>query len=102
MKRTIKGLLEDYFCIPTVQTQTRYERIQDDCMGDYSQTLSVIMGPDGDMWIKTKGTIRFRETSCGGGRSHRTRNALMLLAEAIRLDNEDSPFGDVQASNDGE
>ena len=47
---------------------------------------------DGDAWIgiDVRNFLRFRMPLCGGGQSPRTRNALLILAEAIRLDNEES------------
>jgi hypothetical protein len=52
----------------------------------------VVIGPDGDCWVTAGGgqTLRFR-TWAGGGHSLRVRQALMVLAEAIRRDNEDRP-----------
>jgi len=53
----------------------------------------VIFDRMGDAYLSTGSgkDIRFR-TYGGGGMSLRTRAALLILAEAIRLDNEDRPI----------
>ena len=65
----------------------------DDCDGETHEGVTVIIDSQGDAWItvsgkKGYGTSRIRNFN-GGGHNHRTRNALMILAEAIRLDNEE-------------
>ena len=51
----------------------------------------------GDAWVdisdSASPSLRFRTAGSigGGGRSFRTRNALMLLTLAMKLDNEDIP-----------
>ena len=65
------------------------ERTHDDCEGDESQKLTVIITGDGDCWIKTTKLLRFR--SCGGGgggMSPRTWKALIDLHRAVKEDNE--------------
>ena len=50
--------------------------------------VSVVFSPDGDAWVTTDPRgCRFR-TYAGGGTSLRVRNALLMLAMAIKLDNE--------------
>ena len=74
---------------------TLYSRVQDDCEGikDYSESLSVLIARDSDVWVNAGGhtPIRFRMSFWGGGMSHRVRNGLLVLAEAIRRDNLSSP-----------
>ena len=74
-----------------------YTRLHDDHDGTREGTLHVMFGCDGDAYISIHdappfGALRFR-TFSGGGKSLRTRAALLLLAEAIRLDNEEYPQG---------
>lgn len=90
--KAMDTLLEGAYWPGTLASQQAYVRIQDDCDGDLTQCLSVGFGQDGDAWIQTHGPmgLRFR-TSGGGGMSLRVRNALLVLAEAIRRDNEDRP-----------
>lgn len=76
-----------------LEARKAYTRQEDD--GD--ARLSVVFSDDGDGWISILGArpghgLRFR-TLQGGGSSLRTRAALLLLAEAIRLDNEERPNG---------
>jgi len=77
--------------IPTNSCQTR---IEDDSHG----SMSVVFSCDGDAWIEIspdpdefKRNLRFRECHSGGGVSSRTRRALMILAMAMKADNEDRP-----------
>jgi len=93
-KRAVaRALMPDYW-LQTLDTRHGYTRRQDDTDGqrDHAQNLEVMIGPDGDCWLTAGGgqMLRFR-TWAGGGMSVRTRQALMVLAEAIRLDNEDRP-----------
>ena len=90
----IRELLDGDYWIPTLETKQNYRRSHDDNDGDLSQDISVIIGEDGDAHVMTngpydgRGYLRFRH-GIGGGRSLRVRNALLILAEAIRLDNEE-------------
>lgn len=73
-----------------------YSRVQDDHDGSFEGEIQVIIGSDGDAWVKTTrprngDLIRFR-TLFGGTMSPRVRNALMILALAIKLDNEERPI----------
>lgn len=89
---TIQKLLESYYWIPTLSTDKSYFRQHDDTDGKADGVLQINFDRFGDAWISIDGRkmLRFR-TGCGGGSSLRTRNALMILAEAIRLDNEEKP-----------
>src|SRR5258708_5755811 len=90
------ALLEGYFWIPSLETAKIYERMEDDTSG----ILTVTFSADGDAWINVfskvdpaefRDTFRFRVPFAGGGQSPRVRNALLVLAEAIRLDNKEHP-----------
>lgn len=88
-------VLENPFWLPTLSTKDSYTRTHDDHDGTYTGKICVGFDVMGDAWLILDPpsfgiTMRFR-TAGGGGRSLRTRNALMLLAEAIRLDNLEKP-----------
>ena len=60
--------------------------------------LAVLFSGDMDAWVEIlpdpdemKSVLRFRVTEIGGGESARVRQALMILAMAIKADNEDRP-----------
>lgn len=59
--------------------------------------MSVCIDRQGDAWITVQSRpfvgCRFRMPLVGGGQSPRVRTALVILAEAIRLDNEEHPQG---------
>ncbi len=73
---------------------SRLGSLHDDTDGGDKGNISVIVAEDGDIYVGTDvrpgDMLRFR-TYGGGGASLRTRSALMILAEAIRLDNEERP-----------
>ena len=76
-----------------LREQTLYRRLHDDHDSDCVGHLSVIFSPDGDAWVSIdppSAGLRFRNFF-GGGRSLRTRNALMILALAMKLDGEGRP-----------
>lgn len=95
MSAIVKRLLESYFWLPTLVSNTRYSRQHDDTDGNpHDGWLHVMIGEDGDAWILTTvggESMRFRMPMIGGGRSQHTRTALVILAEAIRMDNEARP-----------
>ena len=89
----IQALLESNFWLSSIETMSPYERLHDDHDGTELGRLNIMFSPDGDarIWIegnKMSDTLRFRMPMGGGGMSPRTRVALLILAEAIRLDNE--------------
>lgn len=92
----VKELLGENFEWPeNLRSNESYVRMHDDHDGTFDGMLHVTIGPDGDAWVKTTGTkqcqsLRFR-THGGGGSSLLVRNALVLLAEAIRLESEHVP-----------
>ncbi len=88
----IKKILETPFWIDGIKSRTLYQTEDDDSPPNES-FLQVIFSDDGDAWV-TKITdpsfksIRKR-TYQGGGKDLRTRNALMILAYAMKLDEEE-------------
>lgn len=92
----VRELLEGYFWLSTLEAGTRYVRLHDDHDGTREGHLSVLIGNDGDAWVSidgANGDLRFRMPMTGGGCSQYTRTALVILSEAIRLDNERRPLG---------
>lgn len=94
--RLVHELLDNPFWLPTITPYEPYARTHDDCEGDRDQRLVVTFSEDADAWVSVEGnptgSLRFRVPMIGGGLSGRTRSALMILAEAIRLDNEERPL----------
>jgi hypothetical protein len=89
----VRRVLNNPFWIPEISTEDVYTRIQDDHDGTGVGRISITFTPDGDAWVFTDkhlNAMRFRNFF-GGGMSERTRNALMILAYAIKLDNEQKP-----------
>lgn len=93
-EKAVHVALEASYWLTSLEPRAGYTRRHDDTDGERGpeQDLSVMIGPDGDCWVQAGGgeTLRFR-TYAGGGASLRTRNALLILAEAIRRDNEERP-----------
>jgi hypothetical protein len=87
----VKDVLNAVEWIPELETNCNYFRTHDDCEGDMSQGLSVVFSMDGDAWVSTRygQSCRFRMPFMGGGRSPRVRNALMILAMAIKMENDE-------------
>lgn len=99
----VRTLLEDNFWLPQLAPNTIYERSHDDHDGTFFPKLRVIFDEQGDGWLglsiiepTAMPSTRFR-THGGGGSSLRVRNALLILAEAIRLDNEHRPYDEESA-----
>lgn len=90
--KLIKRVVEEPYWLPTLNTHAEYRRQHDDHDGEPKGGLMVMIDQMGDIYVATDNHpwLRFR-TYGGGGNSLRTRQALMILAEAIRLDNEDQP-----------
>lgn len=87
----LKCFLKEFFMLP-LKVGT-YQRVQDDCDGDLTQTLDVGCGPEGDMYIWTGDKeLRFR-TRNGGGGSLFTWAALRVLVCAILFDSRDEEGG---------
>lgn len=95
--KAMRQLLETPFWPENIQAGESYQRFEDDSpLGN----ISVMFGGDGDGYIAVmqerdsddfKFSMRFRMPMFGGGQSPRVRNALLILAEAIRLDNLEHP-----------
>jgi len=93
-------LLETPFWPDGIDTRTRYFRTHDDCDGEMHKGISVLFSEDGDSWVRTcPDGCRFR-TYGGGGMSLRVRNAMLLLALAIKMDNEERPQQPPQEDKD--
>jgi hypothetical protein len=94
VSRAMNVLLEGSYWPQTIDTRVSYSRRHDDTDGKTGpdQDIEVTVGVDGDAWILLPGmpSLRFR-TWAGGGNSLRVRNALLVLAEAIRRDNAELP-----------
>ena len=87
----IHALFEAYFWPTSLTTKEVYARFEDDSP---EGALWISFSPDGDGWIQVIGkpdpnelscTFRFRMPLVGGGQSPRVRVALLILAEAIRM-----------------
>jgi hypothetical protein len=93
--KKVHEILDENFWLPGLEADEFYFRTQDDCDGDKSEGMSVMIDRQGDAWVTVRSRpmhgCRFRMPLVGGGRSPRVRNALVILAEAIRLDNESDP-----------
>lgn len=89
----IPRILLSNFWLPTIHPMTCYARIHDDTDGKEAGIIKVVFSNDGDahIWIDNCPALRFRMPDLGGGLSPRVRVALLILAEAIRLDNANDP-----------
>ena len=93
LEKRVRAILEEPFWLNTLDPEKQtYERQHDDTDGKPEGFLMVSFGPDSDAYISIDmhPMLRFR-TEMGGGLSQRTRNALIILAEAMRLDNAERP-----------
>ncbi|MDO8415216.1 MAG: hypothetical protein Q7S87_03270 [Agitococcus sp.] len=94
VSRAMNTLIEGSYWPQTIDIRTSYSRRHDDTDGKTGseQEITVAIGVDGDAWVMLPGmtSLRFR-TWVGGGSSLRVRNALLVLAEAIRRDNAERP-----------
>jgi hypothetical protein len=90
-----RRVLENPFWIPELNSDETYERLHDDHDGSFNGRLEVCFNKVADAYVATSihpdSMLRFR-TWGGGGMSPRTRNALMVLAWAIKLDNDEKPL----------
>jgi hypothetical protein len=87
LQKRIDAILSEPFWPPNLKTDVAYTSTHDDNDGDIkSGYLTVMFSCDGDAWIETYGqhSLRFRMPILGGGAFPKIRNALLLLAEAIR------------------
>lgn len=92
-----KYLLESNFWLREVSVDTYYEIHDDDTL---EGKISVFFSFDSDGWIEVQSTEDSDDPSSShrfksyfdGGRNHRVRSALLLLALGIKLDNEEHPI----------
>ena len=94
-KSKLEKLLDDLVWPEGIDVRSYYSRLHDDHDGTMEGYLEVGFNPMvGDVWVKAIGahfgSLRFRDYF-GGGQSLRVRNALLILAFAIKLDNESRP-----------
>jgi len=85
-------VLESPFWIPALNDSDYYQRLHDDHDGTFKGKLGVSFSVDGDAWIGIDDRLQLRfRNYFGGGMSLRVRNAIMILAYAMKLDNEEHP-----------
>jgi hypothetical protein len=84
----IFNFLENPVWPKSLKTDVVYDRQHDDTDGGDKWYLMIQFSNDGDAWVSidNQKPIRFRNYF-GGGRSLKTYAALLVLAEAIRQDN---------------
>ena len=91
-KEELRAVLEGCYWPEELEAEKYFFRTQDDCDGDLSSGIGVVVDAQGDVWVETVSksleSCRYRMPLIGGGMSPRVRNALVLLALAIKLDNE--------------
>lgn len=92
--KLVDKVLSMRFWPKTLNVRHSYVTSHDDNDGDEtSGVIEICIMDDGDVYVKTiskdPGHLRFR-TELGGGKYPKTRNALLLLAEAIRQEGFDS------------
>jgi hypothetical protein len=96
IERYTRLLLTQPFWPNKVDRDAVYARIHDDNDGTRTGHLIVSFNKAGDVMITTDRhhgpELRFRN-GFGGSMSNHVYNALLILAEAIRLDNEKIPDG---------
>jgi hypothetical protein len=88
----MRALLEIPFWPTCLKVNEGYFRSHDDNGGNKEEGITVYFTCDGDAFVKTDvgpmKTARFRMPIFGGGNSPRVRAALLILALAIKEDNE--------------
>lgn len=91
--KSIQKLVETPFWIDGLESGVGYETHDDDTPNDKVAILRVMFSGDGDVWVAkltdpSYASIRKR-THIGGGKDLRTRQALMILAYAMKLDDDE-------------
>jgi hypothetical protein len=91
----IRTILEQPFWLPELDVDKFYSRIHDDHDGTFQGSIGVYLDKVSDAWVGIDGVhigkmLRFR-APLGGSQSDRVRNALLILAYAIMLDNKERP-----------
>jgi len=79
-----------------IEVDERYTRFDDDTRKGH---IALLISNDGDAWLDLLSQLdeedpyshRFRMPMIGGGQSPRVRQALLILALAIKKDNEEHP-----------
>jgi hypothetical protein len=92
---SLDNLIERDFWPKSLAPDQIYTRLHDDRDGETGEEhqLRVYIAQDGDLHVflpHSFESLRFRNY-IGGGKSLRVRNALLVLAEAIRRENEQRP-----------
>lgn len=89
-QKIVEKLLNAPYFLPHLTTDKNYSREEDDSEMGAGVGVTVRIDSFGDIYLWTTGEKRIHRfrTMGGGGNSLRTRNALMILAEAMRLDSE--------------
>lgn len=93
--KDIRRILENPFWLDGLSPDESYKRQHDDTDGTNQGNICITFSKDGDGFLLVDpphngGFLRFR-TFFGGGQSSRTLQALLILALAIKLDNEERP-----------
>jgi hypothetical protein len=93
MLKDILRIIESDCWIPKLEVNELYSRIHDDADGTLKGSIGILISKVGDIMVifekpHTGFSLRFRHAA-GGGKSWRTRNALAILAYAMKLDNEE-------------
>lgn len=98
LAKYVRRVLGGSFWISDLKAMEVYSRLHDDHDGTFTGHLAVALLSNGDAVVSIEGahSLRFRDAMSGGGRSPRVRNALMILAYAIELDNEEDPIEEPQ------
>lgn len=88
-QQQIKDILESSFWLDEIESTVVYQTEDDDSPPNEAW-LQVVFSNDGDAWVAkiTDSPIKSirKRTHAGGGRDLRTRQALMILAYAMKLD----------------
>ncbi len=88
-QQQVRDILESPFWLDEIQPTVVYQTEDDDSPPDEAW-LQVVFSIDGDAWVAkiTDSPIKSirKRTYAGGGKDLRTRQALMILAYAMKLD----------------
>ena len=98
MKEQIHKILNTPFWLDSLDTLKYYSISHDENDGDTFQKIHLLITPDGDIRLRVSGSrefFRFRFPGQGGGNYPKVRNALLILAEAIRLESEGNSNADI-------
>ena len=94
IEQVVRKILEKPFWLESLRAENVFVRQHDDHHGTSEGLLSLKISCNGDVCITTSNlpgrSLMFR-TIDGGGQSERVRNALIILALAIKIENEKDP-----------